>query len=307
MPVLPSRVINIPRNHQLIAISWMDNKLGKVYVDPSRIIDFLGLHFNLAKAIISPPESFLASLTQLLSRLSTSSFMPVRKHSSIPSRISHFASFIHHGRLHLRFLQFWIKGHWTQHRRSWDTPLQLDAEFLSHLLCFNRQVVLKGIPLHLPEHNLFFFTNASLTGWGASWQDHHLSGQWSLLDSNQHISWLELEANRLAVLKWGSLCTNQTARVYCDNSAAVAHIRKQGGTHSRLLFNKTLEIFHLLEKFGIILIPTHLPGACNVTACALSRLNTLSPTEWWLPQETLVRLFSAFGSQGDPNLHFTLP
>ena len=71
---------------------------------PSRMVDFLGLHFDLEKAIISPQESFLVSLTQLLSPLSTSTVMPVMNFSSITSRISHFAPFIHHGRLQLKFL-----------------------------------------------------------------------------------------------------------------------------------------------------------------------------------------------------------
>ena len=48
--------------------------------------------------------------------------------------------------------------------------------------------------------------------------------------------------------------------------------------------------------FGILLIPTHLPGARNVAADALSRLNTPGLTEWRLPQETLLRLFSALGT-----------
>ena len=257
---------------------------------PSRIIDFLGLE----KAIISPPESFLVSLTQLLARLSTTTIMPVRKLSSITSHISHFAPFIHHGRLQLRFLQFWIKRHWDQHRQSWDTQLQLNAEFLSHLRWFNRQDVPKAVPLHLPEPNQFFFTDASLTGWGASWQDNHLSGQWSPQDSNQHINWLELEAIWLAVLQWGPLWINQRARVYCNNNTAVAHICKQRGTHSISLFNKTLELFHLLDQFRILLIPTHLPRARNLTADAVSRLNSPSPTEWRLPQKTLLKqLFSA--------------
>ena len=244
--------------------------------------------------------------------------MPVRKISSITSRISHFTPFIYHGRLQLRFLQFWIKGHWAQHRQSWDTPIQLNAEFLSYLRWFNRQDVLKGVPLHLPEPKLFFFTDASLTGWGASWQDRHLSGQWSPQDSNQRINWLELEAIRLSVLQWEPLWINQTARIYFDNSTAVAHIRKQEGTHSISLFNKTLELIHLLDQFGILPIPTHLPGARNVTADALSRLNSPSLTEWWLPQETLLELFSVLGTPpsghvchsgepGDSNLHFTLP
>ena len=151
--------------------------------------------------------------------------------------------FIHHGRLHLRFLQFWIKRHWAQHRQSWDPQIQLDAEFFSQLRWFNRQEVLQGVPLHLPEPTLFFFTDASLTGWGANWPNSHLSGQWSPQDSSQHINWLELEAIHLAALQWGPQWHNQTVRMYCDNSTAVAYIYRQGGTHSISLFNKTLELF----------------------------------------------------------------
>ena len=77
---------------------------------------------------------------------------------------------------------------------------------------------------------------------------------------------------------------------------AVAYIRKQGGTHSQALFHKTLELFKILDQFVITLIPTHLPGARNVTADALSRLSQPSPTEWRLQTETLNKLFFAFGT-----------
>ena len=234
-------------------------------LEPPCILDFFRLHFNLQQAIVSPPDSFLYSLTGVLSRLSTSTVMPAHKISSITSRIWHFAPFIHHERLHLRYLQFWIKRHWSQHKQSWDTQIQLDVGFLTQLCWFNRREALQGVPLHLLEPNLFFFTDASLTGWGASWQNRHLSGQWSHPESSEHINWLELEAIRLAVLQWGPLWRNQTVRVYCDNSTAVAYIRKQGGTHSISLFNKHLGLFHLLDQFVILLIPTQLPGTRNVT------------------------------------------
>ena len=108
---------------------------------------------------------------------------------------------------------------------SWDTPIQLDADFLTYLRWFQRQNVMTGVPLHLPEPSLFFFTDASLKGWGSSWKN---------LDpeSLRHINWLELEAIRLALLHWGPQWRSQSVRVYCDNSTAVAYIRKQGGTHS---------------------------------------------------------------------------
>ena len=280
-------IIHTQQTIQLLqSLGWTIN-WKKSMLEPSCILDFLGLHFNLERAIVSPPDSFLDYLTSVLSRLSTSTVMSARNMSSITSQISHFAPSIHHGCLQLRFLQFWIKRHQSQHQQSWDTPVQLDAEFLTQLHWFNRWEVLKGVPLHLPEPTLFFFTDASLTGWGASWQNHHLSGQWSHPESSEHINWLELEAIRLAILHWGPQWHNQTVRVYCDNSTAVAYIRKQGWTHSISLFNKTLELFHILDRFVILLIPTHLPGARNVTADALSRINSPSPTEWRIPQETL--------------------
>ena len=197
---------------------------------------------------------------------------------------------------HLRFLQFWFKQQWTQHQQSWDTPIQLDADFLSYLRWFLSPTVMTGVPLHLPDPSLFFFTDVSLKGWGASWKDHQISGPWSTQDSQRHINWLELEAVRLALLRWGPQWRHQTVRVYCDNSTAVAYIRKQGRTHSQSLFRKTLELFNLLDQFVITLIPTHLPGARNVTADALSRLSQPSPTEWRLPTETLNKLFCAFGT-----------
>ena len=279
----------------LQSLGWTIN-WDKSMLQPTRILDFLGLHFNLEQALISPPDSFLPTLTEVLSRLSPSTVMSARKVSSIISRLSHFAPFITHGRLHLRFLQLWFKDQWTQHRQSWDTPVKLDSEFLSYLRWFLHPSVMTGVPLRLPDPSLFFFTDASLKGWGASWQTQQLSGVWSQQESRRHINWLELEAIRLALLHWGLQWSHQTVRVYCDNSTAVAYIRKQGGTHSKALFHKTLELYQLLDQYRIILIPTHLPGARNVTADALSRLSQPSPTEWRLQQVTLNRLFYVFGT-----------
>ena len=149
----------------LQTLGWTIN-WKKSILEPPRVLDFLGLHFNLEQATVSPQDSFLDPLTSVLSRLSACTVMPACKITSIHSWISH--PFIHHGCLHLRFLQFWIKRHWSQHTQPWDTQIQLDSEFLTHLLWFNRRAVLQGVPLHFPDSTLFF-TDASLTGWGASW------------------------------------------------------------------------------------------------------------------------------------------
>ena len=46
----------------------------------------------------------------------------------------------------------------------------------------------------------------------------------------------------------------------------------------------------------ITLVPTHLPGARNITADALSRISQPSPTEWRIPTKTLNNLFCVLGT-----------
>ena len=183
----------------LQSLGWTINWV-KSMLQPSRILDFLGSHFNLERALISPLDSFLPILTNVLSRLSPTTVMPARKISSIISRMSHFAPFIYNSRLHLWFLQFWFKAQWSQHQQSWDTPIPLDADFLTYLCLFQRQNVMTGVPLHLLEPSLFFFTDASLKGWDSSWKDLHISRLWSAPESLRHINWLELEAIPLTLL-----------------------------------------------------------------------------------------------------------
>ena len=57
----------------------------------------------------------------------------------------------------------------------------------------------------------------------------------------------------------------------------------------------TAQLLTILDKFKIVLLPTHLPGHRNVRADALSRLGHASPTEWRLGHEALDKLFSAWG------------
>ena len=47
----------------LQSLGWTIN-WAKSMLQPSRILDFLGLHFNLEQALISPPDSFLPTLTE---------------------------------------------------------------------------------------------------------------------------------------------------------------------------------------------------------------------------------------------------
>ena len=182
------------RTLQLLqTLGWTVNRDKCLFV-PSQQVDLLGLHFYLLQAVVTPLESFTENVIHLCQTLTPGQSLSAWCISSIISWISHNVPFIHWGRLHLCFLQFWLNSQWKQVNQTWEFPLELVQEFLSHLHWFTHRRITQGFPLQNPEPDQFFFMDASLTGWGASWKDYHISGSWTTERRGFHINWLEMEA-----------------------------------------------------------------------------------------------------------------
>ena len=278
---------------QLIqSLGWTIN-WDKSMLQTSRILDFLGLHFNLEQALLSPPASFLPTLTEVLSRLSPSTLMSASK-VSIISRMSHFAPFISSGHLHLWFLQFWFKQQWTQHQQSWDTPVGCGLPLLPALVSKSNSNDRGSVTSSGPQSVLLQGCISQRLGS----QLERPSDFRTMVNSRLPTSYQLVGTGGCPTCSTSmgfsvetSDCQSLLRQQYCSS----IHPQTRG-THSQSLFRKTLELFELLDQFVITLIPTPLPGARNVTADALSHLSQPSPTEWRLPTEALNRLFCAFGT-----------
>ena len=121
--------------------------------------------------------------------------------------------------------------HRKQVNQTWEFPLKLDQDFLSHLQWFTYSRITQGVPLQNTEPDQFFYMDASLTGWGTSWKDSHISGSWTSEHQGFHINWLEMEAVRLAVLHWGSQTpSGKVRRSACTPTTAwqLLTFRKRG-------------------------------------------------------------------------------
>ena len=82
--------------------------------------------------------------------------------------------------------------------------------------------------------------------------------------------------------RFQSSLQGRTVAVLCDNTTAVAYLRKEGGTRSPLLNTLAQAILHWSESLSICLAPQFLPGSNNVLADALSRPHQLPHSEWSL-------------------------
>ena len=132
------------------------------------------------------------------------------------------------------------------------------------------------------DHSIQLFTDASNEGWGAHLEQTSAKALWSDREKRLHINVLELKAVSLALQSFKDQCQNQKVLVATDNSAVVAYINKQGGTHSAEMCTLRWKIMTWCHHYQITLKARHIPGCLNVMADLLSRSNHVQSTEWSL-------------------------
>ena len=132
--------------------------------------------------------------------------------------------------------------------------------------------VMRGADLHTKDHSIQLFTDASNEGWAANLNQSSTKGLLSLVrwKKRLHINDLEMKAVSLAVQSFKDQCQNQTVLVAMDNSTVVAHINKQGGTHSAEMCTLLWKIMTWCHRYHITLKARHIPGCLNVMADLLS-------------------------------------
>ena len=135
------------------------------------------------------------------------------------------------------------------------------------------------------------FTDACLTGWGASIGDVTTGGHWAQ-EELDHINILELKAILLGLQ---SLCRDRTGshvRLRSDNTTAVACIDRCGSTRPNL-HALTVNIFEWAASRDITLSAQHVQGLDNVTADIESRVSRMDG-EWMLQPDIFNKICQLF-------------
>ena len=262
------------------SVLGLDNKSGKSELNPTQVFSFVGYEYHLDSALVKPTQERWLKLQDLILRLKSKHVLTARCLMSLIGLLA--SKMVPEGRLHMRPFQFHLKEHW-RYPQLLDSLLPWTEAIAAHLDWWqNPSNVMKGADLHPKDHSIQLFTDASNEGWGADLDQNSTKGLWSDREKRLHINILELKAVSLALRNFKDQCQNQTVLVATDNSAVVAYINKQGGTHSAEMCALLWKIMTWCHHYHITLKATHIPGCLNVMADLLSRSNQVQSTEWSL-------------------------
>ncbi len=151
-----------------------------------------------------------------------------------------------------------------------------------------------GVPLEQVSRHAVVFTDASTTGWGATYNGHAVSGVWTGPQLHWHINCLELLAVRLALSRLRGRLQHKDVLVRTDNTATVAYIKRQGGLRSRRMSQLARHLLLWSQKHLRSLRAIHIPGVFNRAADELSR--AALPGEWRLHPQAVQLIWGRFGA-----------
>ncbi len=93
----------------------------------------------------------------------------------------------------------------------------------------------KGVPLHRLLPTITLMRDTSEEGWADVCGHHTIRGVWAGEQTRLHISYLELMAVFLALMRFQSMLCGQHVLVQTDNTTVMYYLNKGEGTRSRSL------------------------------------------------------------------------
>ncbi|XP_041817854.1 uncharacterized protein LOC121624267 [Chelmon rostratus] len=270
--------------------------VSKSCLTPSQSITFLDVALDSVtmKACLSLRR--VDDILHLLPLFRQGKWLPYVQYLRLLGKLTAAATVVPLGLLSLRPLQRWLNSlhldaKWHRHRRiraSWRCLLALSP-------WRKRAFMLQGVPMgSVPFCRETVTTDASLSGWGAVWQNRTAQGQWSAQARTEHINVLELRAVHLALKHFLPYLRGRHVLIRSDNMSTVSQINHQGSTRSMRLLQVTWSLLTWTAHRLASLRAMYLPGKRNDVADFLSRRKP-PPGEWRLHPEVVLHIWGLFG------------
>ena len=239
---------------------------------PSQSLLHLGYLWNTTDMSISLPPEKLGNI-KMLSRKCLKSPSSLRTLATLLGLLVNSSNGFSFAPLHYRCFQLcFVKG--LSYCSDWDEIWPLSESASKDLIWWSDCALSDIQPVYFNaiSPDITIFTDACLSGWGSSLSTGDItSGQWSSIESLEHINFLELKAIHLTILEFLPILSNKCIKIRSDNSTAVYYINKIGGTRSKKLCFLALEIWKLFQENNIKCHASHISGIDNSAADFFSR------------------------------------
>ena len=253
---------------------------AKSEIVPMQKIVFLGDLLDFEAGVIYPTAARFEAINDRIFQITKHESAPFQLIQSLVGLLTATEKIVPYGRLHFRELQSLCNRciALNTHKKA---PVLVPAAVLHDLDWWSDDKrVFRGLQMSRRIPDLQIQTDASTTGWGASFLGQVLSGVWTPAERRLHINLLEMKAVLLTCRQLIHHLRHRCCLFLIDNSTVVSYLQKQGGTRSPALMQITREVLLLAEQEEFLIVAQHIKGSLNVVADLASRKGYVVSTEW---------------------------
>lgn len=298
-----------------ISSNYLDDLFltGKTYkdcvknvIDTMILFDDLGFTIHPEKSIIKPTQTLVAlgfllnSVTMTVRLTSDKAFslkseclMILSKHLVTIREVSRMIGLIvssfpgvMHGPLYYRNLEAEKSLALKRENGNYEAYMSISESAKVELRWWSTNVMTAYSMLSHGNPDFVLTTDASLSGWGACFEDTSTGGMWSVTEKCHHINYLELLAVFQGLKTFVKLKHDIHTRVMTDNTTTIACINHMGTSHSPTCNALAKDIWEWCINRKIWLSACHIAGKFNTIADSESRKNA-SSAEWQINSRVL--------------------
>ena len=240
---------------------------------PTTQLVFLGIEIDTVAFQLKLPEQKLRRLFTTTRDWITKKCCKKRDLQSLIGQLHDASIIIRPGRTFLRRLLDLLKA---AHKYPQEAILRLNLESRSDILwwytfitSWNGLSIMRALNKSYPEITVTSDASGSW-GCGAHWQNLWFQHPWDDTTRHHNITVKELIPIVISVAIWGESWANKTVLCRCDNEAVVS-ILTTGTSKEKDAMALLRCLFFFAAHFNIHLTSTHIAGATNSLADALSR------------------------------------
>ena len=237
---------------QMCSLLGIEVSLEKSSLVPSQTTVYLGMVLVSPSLRAFPTPKLIETVQEQITGFLSSRRQSVVSWCALLGRLTSLCHLVPGGRLRLReswdFVDESVSVAWTDNIRS-------DLQWWSDV-----HNILAGVSLATPHTDHHFWSDVSDQGWGSHVGDQFVSGWWSQEEICLSVNLRKLKAIRLGLQHFQCQLAGSSVGVFADNTTALAYIRKQRGTHSRLLNEEAQLLLRWAESQQILLLPQFVMG-----------------------------------------------
>jgi len=287
---------NIRRTKSLLCRLGFLINLKKSNLVGTKKLQYLGFEFDTRDMTLSLPQSKRENLIKLCEYALKKPQLTIQSAAELIGSLVAASPAVPYSLLYTRQLEYEKSHSLTLNKNNYKSLMSFSSLAKGDIQWWIKHLPCSKTFIRKDSFDVVIETDASLTGWGARYENQRTHGYWNAQQSTLHINILELLAAELAIQSFFRNFENKTILIRLDNTTAIAYINRFGGCRSPELHEIAKRIWFWCENHGNWLKASYISSAQNYAADTESRRVYDSDSEWSLDSGHFQSISIRFGA-----------